>query len=53
MSIKFDDLQSLVEQRRSIRGYDEHRDVIDETIRIILNCARWAPAGGNGHPGSF
>ncbi|MGZ8489796.1 MAG: nitroreductase family protein [Candidatus Binatia bacterium] len=47
------DLQSLVEQRRSIRGYDEKRDVSDETIRTILNCARWAPSGGNGQPWEF
>ena len=51
--MKFDDLQSLVEQRRSIRGYDEQRDVGDETIRNILNCARWAPSGGNGQPWEF
>jgi nitroreductase len=47
------DLQSLVEQRRSIRGYDEKRAVDDATIRTILNCARWAPSGGNGQPWEF
>ena len=47
------ELQTLVEQRRSIRGYDEKRDVPDETIRTILNCARWAPSGGNGQPWEF
>ena len=51
--MKLDDLQALVEQRRSIRGYDEKRAVSDETIRTILNCARWAPSGGNGQPWEF
>ena len=51
--MQFNDLQSLVEQRRSIRGYDEKRDVTDEQIRTILNCARWAPSGGNGQPWEF
>ena len=45
--MNIDELQILVEQRRSIRGYDEKRDVTDETIRTILNCARWAPADSN------
>jgi nitroreductase len=53
MKMKIDDLQTLVEQRRSIRGYDEKRDVDDATIRTILNCARWAPSGGNGQPWEF
>ena len=47
------DLQSLVEQRRSIRGYDANRAVSDETIRAILDCARWAPSGGNAQPWEF
>ena len=51
--MKIDELQSLVEQRRSIRGYDEKRDVDDASIRAILNCARWAPSGGNGQPWEF
>ncbi len=51
--MNIDELQSLIEQRRSIRGYDEKRDVPDETIQAILNCARWAPSGGNGQPWEF
>jgi nitroreductase len=47
------DLRALVERRRSIRGYDESRDVPDEAIRAILDCARWAPSGGNGQPWEF
>jgi nitroreductase len=48
-----DELQTLIEGRRSIRGYDEKRDVSDDLIRTILNCARWAPSGGNGQPWEF
>jgi nitroreductase len=51
--MKIDDLQALVEQRRSIRGYDETRSVTDEMVGAILNCARWAPSGGNGQPWEF
>jgi 5,6-dimethylbenzimidazole synthase len=47
------DFRALVEQRRSIRGYDESRGVPDDVIRIILDCARWAPSGGNGQPWEF
>jgi nitroreductase len=48
-----DDLRALAERRRSIRGYDEHRQVSDEMVRRILDCARWAPSGGNGQPWEF
>jgi nitroreductase len=48
-----DSLRALVEQRRSIRGYDSNREVSDEVIRTILDCARWAPSGGNGQPWEF
>jgi 5,6-dimethylbenzimidazole synthase len=51
--MKIEGLQALVEQRRSIRGYDETRDVTDEMVGAILNCARWAPSGGNGQPWEF
>jgi nitroreductase len=51
--MKIDDLHALVEQRRSIRGYDESREISDETVRLILDCARWAPSGGNGQPWEF
>jgi nitroreductase len=47
------DLQTLVERRRSIRGYDESREISDETVQSILDCARWAPSGGNGQPWEF
>ena len=31
------DLHALVERRRSIRGYDETREISDETVRSILD----------------
>jgi 5,6-dimethylbenzimidazole synthase len=47
------EFRALVEQRRSVRGYDESRDVPEELISMILDCARWAPSGGNGQPWEF
>jgi len=47
------EFRALVEQRRSIRGYDESREVPEELMRTILDCARWAPSGGNGQPWEF
>lgn len=51
--MNIDEFQLLVRQRRSIRGYDEKGEVTDEMIGLILNCARWAPSGGNGQPWEF
>jgi nitroreductase len=51
--MKIDDLRTLVERRRSIRGYDESRQVSDAMVKTILDCARWAPSGGNGQPWEF
>lgn len=51
--MKIVELQALVQRRRSIRGYDENRNVSDDLIRQILECARWAPSGGNGQPWEF
>jgi nitroreductase len=51
--ITINDLQALVERRRSIRGYDETRDVPDDVVKALLDCARWAPSGGNGQPWEF
>jgi 5,6-dimethylbenzimidazole synthase len=47
------DFRALIEQRRSIRGYHENREVPEELITMILDCARWAPSGGNGQPWEF
>jgi len=51
--MNIDALRELVIRRRSIRGYDESREVSEEAIRAILDCARWAPSGGNGQPWEF
>ena len=51
--LNIDELRQLTTQRRSIRGYDESREVSEEAIRAILECARWAPSGGNGQPWEF
>ena len=51
--LNINELRQLTIQRRSIRGYDEHREVSEEAIRTILDCARWAPSGGNGQPWEF
>ena len=51
--LNIDELHELVVNRRSIRGYDRNRDVPDEMIQKILDCARWAPSGGNGQPWEF
>jgi len=46
--MQIDELRALVEHRRNIRGYDESRAVSDDAVKTILDCARWAPSGGNG-----
>jgi len=51
--VDIDALTQLAADRRSIRGYDKTKDVSDEMIRKILECARWAPSGGNGQPWEF
>ncbi|HUF42513.1 MAG TPA: nitroreductase family protein [Verrucomicrobiae bacterium] len=51
--MRIDDFRALVEKRRSIRGYDEDRPISEEMVRSILDCARWAPSGGNGQPWEF
>jgi nitroreductase len=51
--MNIDELRQLTIQRRSIRGYDESREVSHEAVLAILDCARWAPSGGNGQPWEF
>jgi len=51
--LNIDELRQLTIRRRSIRGYDESREVSEEAVRAILDCARWAPSGGNGQPWEF
>lgn len=47
------DLHTLIERRRRSRGYDESRKVSADMVQSILECARWAPSGGNGQPWEF
>src|SRR5215510_13682493 len=51
--LNIDKLHELAASRRSIRGYDKTKTVSDEAVRKILDCARWAPSGGNGQPWEF
>jgi len=51
--MNIEDLQALVEKRRSTRGCDEDRAVSDDRVRTILECTSWAPSGGNGQPWEF
>ena len=51
--LNIDALTELAADRRSIRGYDKTRDVPDEMVRKIIECARWAPSGGNGQSWEF
>ena len=51
--VRINEFYELVVSRRSIRGYQKDKDVPDETIRKILESARWAPSGGNRQPWEF
>ena len=46
------DFRALVEQRKASAG-TMNREVSEELITTILDCARWAPSGGNGQPWEF
>jgi len=43
------DIEQAILQRQSIRAYED-RDVSNETIRAILDAARWTPSGVNTQP---
>ncbi len=43
------DILDAIRERRSIRAYLD-RDVSDETVRSILDTARWSPSGVNIQP---
>jgi nitroreductase len=51
--LNIDELHELAQNRRSIRGYDKTKDLPEEMVRRILDCARWAPSRGNGQPWEF
>jgi nitroreductase len=48
-----DEFIELARRRRSTRGFDPNRDVLDEHLEQMIEAARWAPSGGNGQPWHF
>jgi nitroreductase len=52
MSAEFDSLMKIIKERRSIRRFKQ--DTIPmETIRMLIEAARWAPSSGNSQPWEF
>jgi len=47
------DVLEAVRTRRSIRKYDQTRDVEPEKLLACLEAARWAPSAGNRQPWHF
>lgn len=47
------DLLKVMRSRRSIRGFDKTQPVSEDAVEYLLDCARWAPSGGNGQPWEF
>jgi nitroreductase len=46
-------LHDLLAQRRSPRGFSPDRPVEAETLRVLLEAARWAPSANNSQPWRF
>jgi len=46
-------LHDLLAQRRSPRGFSAERPVDAETMRVLLEAARWAPSANNSQPWRF
>ncbi|MFX1357964.1 MAG: nitroreductase family protein [Promethearchaeota archaeon] len=49
MESKGSDLIELIKSRKSIRNF-VYKKIDNETIREIIECARWAPSGQNNQP---
>lgn len=49
----YEQLLTLARTRRSIRSIDPSRPVPDETVRKVLEVARWSPSAGNAQPWEF
>jgi nitroreductase len=47
------DLHPILAGRWSPRGFDPQADVPDETLRTLLEAARWAASAGNSQPWRF
>ncbi|MCZ7392902.1 MAG: nitroreductase family protein [Candidatus Methanoperedens sp.] len=46
------DVVEIIKTRRSVREYSE-KQVSDEEIKFLIDCARYAPSGFNTQPWSF
>lgn len=46
------DIVEIIKTRRSVREYSE-KQVSDEDIKFLIDCARYAPSGFNVQPWSF
>jgi len=44
------DIHALLRSRASSRVFDPDRPVPAESIRLLLEAARWSPSSGNGQP---
>jgi len=45
-------IEEIIKQRRSVRRFTDE-PVDDDTVRHLLNMARWAPSAGNRQPWYF
>jgi nitroreductase len=43
-------VHSLLAERWSPRGFDQHHQVSDDQVTALLEAARWAPSAGNSQP---
>jgi nitroreductase len=49
----YDNLISIIRQRRSVRKFEPGRSVSRETLAKIAEAGRWAPSGANVQPWDF
>lgn len=47
------DINPLLRDRWSPRGFDTAHEVTDDDVRLLLEAARWAPSGLNRQPWRF
>ena len=46
-------VHSLLAERWSPRGFDQHHQISDDQISALLEAARWAPSAANSQPWRF
>ncbi len=51
--MNFGELLTVAKNRRSVRKYKPDEVVSMETVKDILEAARWAPSGSNTQPWEF